>query len=213
MADYKKIVPFILKFETGQQIKKGEDLETYFNRARKHGFANDPVDRGGATCCGVTIATFTSYRLSLKKAAPSVDELKSISLTEWLALFKKLFWDKWQADKIQTQGIANLLVDWVWASGSYGITKAQSVLGVVSDGIVGQKTLNAVNSGNQTEVFAKLKKSRVDFVIGICVRSLVSFEKKHGRKATEKEKNTLTQYKFKNGWLRRINAINFNSLD
>jgi len=35
---------------------------------------------------------------------------------------KKNFWDKWKADLIKDQSIANILVDWVWGSGKYGIT-------------------------------------------------------------------------------------------
>jgi hypothetical protein len=32
-----------------------------------------------------------------------------------------MYWDKWKADKIENQSIANLLVDWVWTSGKWGI--------------------------------------------------------------------------------------------
>jgi hypothetical protein len=30
---------------------------------------------------------------------------------------KSLYWDKWKADQIKSQSVANILVDWVWASG------------------------------------------------------------------------------------------------
>ena len=168
MADYKKLIPFILRWEGG--------------------FANDPADRGGATMKGITIGTFTTYRKSKRKPTPTVTDLKNISDQEWGDVFKSLFWDKWYADNIKSQSIANILVDWVWASGKYGITIPQRILGVAQDGVVGPKTLEALNARDADKLFAQLKQARINFVETIVKRNP-------------------SQKKFINGWKRRIYAI------
>ena len=137
MAKIELLVPKILKWEGG--------------------FVNHPNDKGGATNKGITIATFTSYRKLKGLPQPSVDDLKNISNEEWMDILKTLYWDRWKADQINNQSIANFLVDWVWASGVYGIKYPQQVLGVVVDGIVGSRTLTAVNEyPDQKELFQKL---------------------------------------------------------
>ena len=152
------------------------------------GFANVAGDRGGATNKGVTIATFRSVFGQNK----TVNDLKNITDEQWMTIFKKYFWNKWKADEIKTQAIANLLVDWVWASGAYGIKLPQKVLGVKIDGIVGEKTIAAINNyQNQQELFNKLWKERKDFFERI------------GRG---------TQAKFLAGWLNRLNGIKFGFL-
>ena len=168
MADYKKLIPFILRWEGG--------------------FANDPADRGGATMKGITIGTFTTYRKSKGKPTPTVTDLKNISDQEWGDVFKSLFWDNWCADNIKSQSIANILVDWVWASGKYGITIPQKILGVAQDGVVGPKTLEALNARDADKLFAQLKQARINFVETIVKRNP-------------------SQKKFINGWKRRIYAI------
>lgn len=104
-----------------------------------------------------------------------------------------MFWDRWKADQIISQPLANILVDWVWASGVNGIKIPQRVLGITADGIVGPKTLAALNAANPKELFDKLHNERIKFVEGIVQRNP-------------------SQKKFINGWKRRINAITYNGL-
>lgn len=133
MADYKKLIPTVLKFEGG--------------------FANHPSDPGGATNSGVTLSTFRSVYGKDK----TVQDLKNMTMEQWEYIFKTRFWNRWKADDIDNQAIANLLVDWLWASGVYGIKYPQEVLGVKTDGIVGLKTLAAINYyPNKKELFEKL---------------------------------------------------------
>ena len=97
MADVKKLAPFIQRWEGG--------------------FVDDPDDLGGATNMGVTIATYKVYRKRKGLSEPTVDDLKHLSNNEWIDILKSLYWDKWKADQIKSQSVANILVDWVWASG------------------------------------------------------------------------------------------------
>ena len=153
------------------------------------GFAIVPGDRGGATNKGVTLETFRNTF----GRAKTVDDLKSMTDAQWDYIYKRYFWNVWRADFINSQSIANLLVDWTWNSGTrYGIKLPQKVLGVSIDGVVGPKTIAAINNyPNERELFQKLWKEREDFFkrIGVGV-----------------------QKKFLKGWLNRLNGIKYGKL-
>lgn len=170
MASSSKLVPFILQWEGG--------------------FVNDPLDLGGATNKGITIGTFTEYKRRKGLKAPTVQDLKNISSEDWHEVFKGLYWDRWKADEIKNQSVANILVDWVWASGSHGIKRPQRILGVTADGIVGSKTIAALNAKDPAELFKMIKADRIKFIDEICEK----------RPANNR---------FKKGWLNRINAIKY----
>lgn len=166
MADYKKLIPFILKWEGG--------------------FVNDPLDKGGATNKGITISTFRQVFGKNK----TVNDLKHITDEQWDYIFKSYYWDRYKADSINNQSIANICVDWVWASGIWGIKKVQQLLNTTADGIVGPKTINAINNQHSEELFNKIKKARIIFVENIV-------------------KHNPSQKRFLKGWLNRINNIQY----
>lgn len=171
MANYIKLIPYILKWEGG--------------------WSNDPVDTGGPTMKGITIATYTAYCNKKGWPSPSLKQLKNISKEEWEEIFKTMFWDRWKADQIDDQSIANLLVDWVWTSGVYGIKYPQQILGVKVDGKVGTKTLAAINNyPNPKELFNKLWERRKQHFTSI---------------ANSKPGNQ----KFLRGWLNRLNDFKY----
>lgn len=189
MANCDKLFPFILKWEGG--------------------FANDPADSGGATNMGVTIGTWKQCGYD-KDVDGDIDvqDLKQISRQDVRdRVFIPYFWNRWKADNIQSQKVANILVDWVWGSGAHGIKIPQRILGVKVDGIVGQKTLNAVNFADPDELFDALFKARVNFLNDIVSKSVAAYERKIGRRATEQEKLKYTKKRFIKGWLRRLNDI------
>lgn len=210
MAKIEEIIPFILFFETGgapscfqsacTSIGKTRVYnpslltpEQQFNECKKHGFANDPDDAGGATMCGITLVTYKTYCKHKGYPAPTILGLKNISYKRWLDVLKTLFWDRWKADEIKSQALANILVDWVWASGGNGIKIPQRILGVTQDGIVGPKTLSATNAANEAQLFTAIHEARIKFVNDIVARKP-------------------SQKKFINGWKRRINAITLSGL-
>ena len=170
MAKIEKLIPFILKWEGG--------------------FVDDPADLGGATNKGVTIGTFGDFCKKKGRPKPTVQDLKNISDADWKEIIKTLYWDRWKADDIKSQGVANILVDWVWASGVHGIKRPQRILGVSSDGFVGSKTIAAVNAMDTKKLFKTIKEDRVKFVDEIC----------KARPANER---------FRKGWLNRINSIKY----
>ena len=187
MANIDKLIPFILKWEGG--------------------FVNDPTDRGGATNKGVTLATYEAYCKRKGYPRPTVERLKNIPDAHWREIVKTMYWDKWRADDIHSQKVANILVDWVWGSGIHGIKKPQALLGVKVDGIVGDKTLSAVNFADPEELFDAIYQERVKFLNAIVSNSVAAYEKKIGRKATDAELLKYTQKRFIKGWLNRLQDI------
>lgn len=144
MADYRKLIPFILKFEGG--------------------YVNDPADSGGPTNKGVTLNTFRS----VYGRAKTINDLKHMTDNEWRHIFKLLYWDKCKADDISDQSIANMLVDFAWHSGvTTAIKKLQKIVGVTSDGICGVQTIGAINSRYAPETFNLLKAARMKYLQGI----------------------------------------------
>lgn len=108
-------------------------------------------------------------------------------------VMKPHFWDRWKADEIKSQSVANILVDWVWASGKHGITNVQRLLGVKVDGIVGDKTIAALNAKEPRQLFTAIKKARISFIEGII-------------RVNPKQK------RFRNGWLNRLACIEYGKL-
>ncbi len=161
MADVKLLTPKILAFEGG--------------------YVNDPLDAGGATNKGVTLETWRQVGHDENRDG-KIDELdiKLLTVEDATMVLKKFYWDKWHGDDIKTQGIAEILVDWIWASGVWGIKIPQKILGLQSDGIVGVGTLAAVNNfKDQHDLFLKIQNARIDFINGIILRnpSQVKYEK------------------------------------
>lgn len=186
MAKVEILAPFIKKWEGG--------------------FVNDPADRGGATNMGVTLSTYTQYCKRKGYPRPTVDRLRRLTDAEWLDILKSMYWDRWQADRIESQCVANILVDWVWGSGAYGITIPQRLLGVQSDGVVGDVTLGALN-GRGSAFFERLYAARVQYLHDITNSSVRRYEARLGRKATERELLRYTNKRFLKGWLNRLEDI------
>ena len=137
MADVKILAPFILKWEGG--------------------FVNHSNDPGGATNKGVTIAVWKAQGYD-KDGDGDIDvaDLKLITVEDATNIMKKNYWDRWKADQIKNQAIAKTVVDWVWGSGVWGIKIPQRILGVKDDGVVGAKTIEALNNQDPKKFLEKL---------------------------------------------------------
>src|ERR1017187_4470521 len=141
MADHKHIIPFILQAEGG--------------------YVNDPLDAGGETNKGITYKVWCSVF-----GTDAHDRFIAMSQDDWAAIFKKLYWDSICGDAINSQRIADIMVDWVWGSGKfYPESDVQDMLihafgqHMASDGSFGPATVAAINSVDEptlwTDIFAK----------------------------------------------------------
>lgn len=167
MADYKKLIPIVKKYEGG--------------------WAGN-IDGKQCTNSGVTLATFRNYYGRNKNC----NDLRKLTNEQWENIFVNGYWNRWKADSINNQSIASLLVDWLWVSGVYGIKYPQRILGVVDDGVVGKKTLAAINDyPDKKELFDKLWQRR----------------KKHFEAIAN---SNPSKKKFLRGWYNRLNAFTYN---
>ena len=177
MADSSKLVPFIL--------------------SKEGGYSNDKDDKGGPTKHGITLATWR--KVGYDKNGDGVinkEDIKLLTEDDFHRVFKKNYWDACKADQIKDQSVANLLVDFAYNSGVARVSKfMQKIVGVTADGIIGSKTINAINNypRGQRQLFATLKQRRINYLNGIVVANPI-------------------QKKFYNGWMNRVNAIGYGTL-
>lgn len=165
MANVEHYLPFLLKWEGG--------------------YTDDPADRGGATNRGVTLAT---YRRLHPKA--SAEDLKKMTDDEWTYIVQRYFWARCEANAIRNQSVAEMLVDWLWMSGTAAIRNIQTVVGTIPDGVVGVRTLQAVNSREPEQLFEQLRKARL----------------RHFNRIVQRNPS---QLRFINGWRKRVNSMVF----
>lgn len=161
------------------------DLYAPILKTLEGGFVDHPLDKGGPTNAGVTLAT---YRAAFGRDKTAAD-LKNMTFDEWKRIMRT-YWDSCNGDKILNQSIANIVVDWSVNSGTAGRKAAQQALGLYADGIFGPKTLEALNKEPGKCVFCKIREAREAFF-----RNLV--EKKPSQKV------------FLNGWLNRLNTFGY----
>ncbi len=81
-------------------------------------FSNDPIDRGGPTNRGVTLSTWR--KVGYDKDGDSdidIDDIRLLTPADAMLVLEKCYWDRWHADEIKNQKVADILIDWLWCSG------------------------------------------------------------------------------------------------
>lgn len=165
------------------------------------GYCNVAGDRGGETIFGIArnmhpklslwniMDTYKKDFESFSKANYKELEKQCLGNTDFKkqmdSFYREEFWDKIKGDCIESQHVANALYDFAVNSGvSRAVKSIQEVLGVVVDGNLGNKTLEAINKQEGKALCNKLCDKRKAFFEAIA---------KKGQNA-----------KFLNGWLNRV---------
>lgn len=104
-----------------------------------------------------------------------------------ILFYKANYWDKIRLDEVCNDGVAGFMFDFFVNSGRSGIKVIQREIGVDDDGIVGPKTIHAINN-YKGDLLERLKMARIGFV-----RAIV--------------RNDNSKAKFLQGWLNRINSF------
>ena len=175
MAKAQSFFPFILKWE-------GER------------YVNDPLDKGGCTHTGVTLATWQTVGYD-KNGDGKIDceDVRLINRADAYQVFLKTFWNPYRANEIKSQSIANIIVDWAWASGVVtALKKVQRLLNkefglaLPESGKMDDATLQAINQVEQTRFYSALRAAREAHFRGIVAANP-------------------SQARFLQGWLNRLN--------
>ena len=165
------------------------DFDKYAPKLRKwegSTFSNDPADAGGATMCGVTLDTFRMFYGADKTEM----DLRRMTDQQWRHIMKTGFWDKCQADMIRNQSVAEIFVDWCVNSGTGMIKKVQGMVGTKVDGIVGPRTISAINAYEQKRLHYMIKSARAEHYSALV-------------------KNRAANLKWYDGWMNRLIDFQF----
>ena len=165
MADYLKLIPFILHWEGGYQ--------------------KDPDDMSGTdTNKGITRTTWNSV---YGTGDQSNADFMSMPQDKWNHIFKTLYWDKIYGDQLISQNIASMLVDFCWASGTHFPTiDTQDILihafseHISEDGVFGPGTLKAVNEVDQDALYKAIIAKRLWFIDQIILSHPTQIKWKNG---------------------------------
>lgn len=151
MANPNNIVPFILDAEGG------------LSKATTDAASNYPVPDGTGyhTNKGITWKTWSTFYGTGKN---SIAEFYKMPPQKWMAIFKNGYWDAIKADYINSQAIADAIVDWIWISGTGNVVpKVQKIVGATPDGKVGEQTLAAINNADQNKLLAAIMNARQQY--------------------------------------------------
>lgn len=192
MAHFEDMIPHILHWETGTPMAamRGKTVEDQYAIASKRGFADVPGDRGGATMCGVTLGTYEAFCRRKGYPRPTVARLRNLPYSHWREILKTTFWDRCNADLINDFWVGAAIVDWAWISGAGIIKRIQRLVHVGDDGIIGPKSLEAINRRDPRWL----------------VNEISGLRKAHMRSIVAANPS---QQKFLKGWLRRADSITY----
>lgn len=138
------------------------DASLKYVLAHEGGYVNHPDDPGGATNLGITIGTLSQH---LGRKATTTD-VKNISLTTASAIYRANYWDRARCDDLPS-GLDYAVFDFAVNSGvSRAVQTLQKVLGVKQDGVIGPKTLAAIDTDQVlvVELIARLCAERMAFL-------------------------------------------------
>lgn len=114
-------------------------------------------DRGGMTYAGVSRKNWTEW--DGWAFIDSGDDVPAHVVREF---YKLNFWDRLHADHLRSQDVAQSLFDFAVNAGTkMAVRLAQAVAGTTPDGVIGQKTLSAINAMNSELFIARYALAKV----------------------------------------------------
>ncbi len=112
------------------------------------GFVNHPKDPGGMTNLGVTRLVWEIW----VKRRVTDDEMRALTPELVGPMYKKMYWDGVKGDELP-KGLDYAMFDFAVNAGPWRATKIlQAALDVTVDGMLGKKTLAAIEKADQKEL-------------------------------------------------------------
>lgn len=126
--------------------------------AHEGGFMDHPLDPGGPTKFGITLATLTRVR----GRAVGADAVRALTAAEAGAIYRRVYWDQLSADDLP-EGIDLALFDFAVNAGPTRAARTlQAVLGCPIDGAVGPVTVAAARAARAPDTVRALTRARLD---------------------------------------------------
>jgi len=149
------------------------------------GYTNDENDRGGATNFGIT-------HYDAKKYLGYIGDMRDFKKSDAEKIYEKVYYRGNHIDKITDDRVALSIFDWAVNSGGKGIKKAQIVANkfganLIIDGIIGNKTLEAINAIDPEAFLKEYHEMQRTFYKNLAARDS-------------------SQEGFLKGWLNRVNT-------
>jgi lysozyme family protein len=123
------------------------------------GYVNDPRDNGGETNLGITVA--------VARANGYAGSMRTMSRVQAKAIYRKQYWDAVKADQLPFV-VAFQLFD---AAVNHGVRRAvmlmQQSVGTTQDGVIGGKTIQAINTRNPQQLALLFNAVRLEFYAGL----------------------------------------------
>lgn len=161
MSDCKHIIPFIIKSEGGLSKDPSDPASGH----------TVPDSSGYHTNKGITWKVFSN-----EFGVNSIKRFYDMSDEDWGYIFKKLYWNLIIGDQINSQRVADVLVDWVWGSGKYyPEMDVQDILinsfnqHITKDGSFGPETIKVLNSVDEQKLYDLIISKRYSYLDSIVV--------------------------------------------
>lgn len=165
MAQFNLAIDLVLDLEGGFQ-NHPEDWGNYNAYDDQGNYVPYQERKGRTLQSGTNRGISTALYSSLAKREVSEEEIRTITEEQAKAIYKTVFWDGVKGDLILHQQIANLIFDTHVNHGGYGKKMVQRVLNhlgfaLEEDGIVGAKTLAAINQADPAELHDSILDIRI----------------------------------------------------
>ena len=143
-------------------------FEDCLARILKHegGYVNDPLDSGGRTNLGVTQRVWEEF-----VGHPVTEaDMKALTPEKIAPMYKLKYWNPSYCE-VLPKGLDYVVFDFAVNAGTGRSVKTlQQAIGCVADGVIGPKTMAAINDANPKDLIAKFSDARADFYQGIVAR-------------------------------------------
>ena len=132
-----------------------------FDALLKHegGFSDHAADPGGKTRFGVTeaVARREGYR----------GDMRDYPLDEAKRVYQKLYWNALRLDDLRSEFRFDLFDAGVNSGVAQTVRWMQRIVGVTADGLLGPRTLSAVNNSDAAKFLAKFNGQRLLFMTSL----------------------------------------------
>jgi len=137
-------------------------------------FTNDQQDPGGATNYGVSLRWLKSIGVLdgdiNHDGEINVDDIKNMTQTDAIRLYHEYWWDKYCYEKIHNQSVSTKAFDLSVNMGSMQAHKclqravrATAGICLLEDGVLGEKSFEAVNNANSDILLAAFRSEAAGF--------------------------------------------------